>query len=188
MTNWPADKVERRKVAEEWKPIPTFDGYEASSLGRIRSVDRHLPDGRFRRGSILKPFQLPNGYLQVNLGANVRGYVHRFVCMAWHGEPFAKAEAAHFDGCKLNNSAENLRWATSAENEQDKRRHGTYQRPRVYKQPHHKKRGPQPSRHPQADKILAMRQDGATLAQIASFLGMSKSGAKNVLDFRCFNA
>jgi hypothetical protein len=36
------------------------------------------------------------------------------------------AQCRHLDGDAKNNRAENLRWGTQAENEADKRRHGTY--------------------------------------------------------------
>ena len=47
------------------------------------------------------------------------------VVLAFLGPPpFPGAHAAHFDGDKLNNRLSNLRWASPAENEADKRRHG----------------------------------------------------------------
>ena len=52
---------------------------------------------------------------------------HRLVCEAFHGAPPSKAhQVAHYDGTRLNNDFRNLRWATVAENCNDKIRHGTW--------------------------------------------------------------
>ena len=108
---------------EVWKPIPGYPYYEASSLGRIRSLDRGN-----RKGRVLKP-RVARGYLRVNMsidGAHVTAGVHRLVCLAFHGVPESDdLEAAHGDGIKTNNASNNLRWATSFENHQDKILHGT---------------------------------------------------------------
>jgi hypothetical protein len=51
--------------------------------------------------------------------------VHVLVCEAFHGpRPPGADLVAHADGDPGNNEAANLRWATHAENEGDKRRHG----------------------------------------------------------------
>lgn len=108
--------------AEEWRPIPGFDGlYEASSLGRVRSVLPH-PKGRTPALHVLTPALHRNGYLNVGLrrsGRRVVVGVHRLVCMAFHGLPAAGEEARHLDSDRTNNTAENLAWGTHADNMQD---------------------------------------------------------------------
>jgi DNA-binding CsgD family transcriptional regulator len=66
--------------------------------------------------------------MRVTIG-DVDFRVNRLVCAAFHGRPpTPKHEAAHRDGKKRNNSARNLLWKTSGENERDKLQHGTYRR------------------------------------------------------------
>lgn len=102
------------KLEEEWRPIPGLNGYQASSLGRVRSLDRYL---RLRRS--------PNGYWVVTVSGKNRT-VNWVVCSAFHGPPPTEShQSAHWDGDKDNNTPGNLRWATPKENEADKVRHGT---------------------------------------------------------------
>lgn len=126
---------------EKWEPVPGFSDYEASSLGRVRSVDRvvSIADGwhgakhRSLRGSLLR--QMPYGnpatglYLRVTLYRNKRGVplqVHRVILFAFRGNPpTADHIGAHNDGNRFNNRLSNLRWATRSENEADKVVHGT---------------------------------------------------------------
>lgn len=124
-------------VKEVWRPIPGFDGYEASTWGRIRSVDRILelvgrwgPMKRFHRGKILRLKAKPNGsgltYLCFYAGGGAYLHVNRAVCQTFHGNPPSKKhEAAHLDGRTENNRPENLAWKTPTENAADKVRHGT---------------------------------------------------------------
>lgn len=112
---------------ETWQTIRIAPDYEVSSLGRVR---RATPDKYGRRQKVLS--QSPcgrTGYPRVNLfvdGRHIVRYVHPLVCEAFHGpKPTAKHQAAHYDGSKDNNAAENLRWATPWENSQDSIRHGT---------------------------------------------------------------
>jgi hypothetical protein len=123
--------------AEEWRAISNHDGYEVSTMGRVRSIDRIVPcklkDGTFstrkRKGQILA--LIPGGsngqYRFVSLGAGYIRYVHRLVAITFLGEPPSpKHEAAHKNGVASDNRLTNLKWATKSENEQDKREHGTY--------------------------------------------------------------
>lgn len=174
-----------------WKSIPGIDGYVANSLGEIWSTDRELvkrrADGReyisLLKGKRLKPW-LAGPYLYCSLGTQKKTSVHRIICHAFHGAPFSKAEVSHLDGNPLNNQPCNLEWATHSENEQQKREHGTYARPRVFKKPWHKKRGPKQTRHPKADEILQMRAEGASIREVAEAIGMSKSGAVHIITYR----
>lgn len=122
---------------EVWKPIPGLDWYEASTWGRIRSVDRVLEVmgrwglmKRFYPGKILRPKRKPNGagltYLCFYAGGGVELQVNGAVCLTFHGEPPSdKHQAAHLDGRTHNNRPENLAWKTVTENAADKVRHGT---------------------------------------------------------------
>lgn len=118
---------------EIWKPVPGWEGlYEASSQGRIRSLPREVHDRlRDRRwripGGVMKPGTRGKGYKCVALtdkNKSITESVHKLVCLAFHGRPSGKTEVAHADGNPANNSASNLRWATSAENHADKEAHG----------------------------------------------------------------
>lgn len=124
-------------AVELWRPIPKLEGYEASSWGRIRSLDRHLeligrwgPMTRFHRGRVLRLKPKPNGagmyYLCFYADGGVYMQVNRAVCLAFHGEPPSEEyQAAHLDGRTENNRPENLSWKTPTENAADKVRHGT---------------------------------------------------------------
>lgn len=105
---------------ETWKPIPGFPHYEASSEGRVRSIDRYLPfrgKKRLYHGRIIAPRPLPNGYQRIAAGRNCDTYIHRLVCLAFHGEPSQpKMDVNHKNGIKSDNRAENLEWMTRSEN------------------------------------------------------------------------
>jgi hypothetical protein len=169
---------------ECWRAIPDNEGYEASNFGRIRSLDQTTSDGRRIRGRVLKPWISARVYLYVSLGRDTKISVHRAVCLAFHGKPADGQQAAHLDGKPSNNAPTNLVWATSAENAQHKRLHGTNGGHRVFKQPHHKKRGTKPTRHPEADRIAALLSDGVPAAHIARMFGMSKSGMHGIIKCR----
>jgi len=115
--------------AEEWRPVPNYPGYEASSLGRVRSVDRWVTrsDGKcgFWRGTVLQPTK-QGRYLKVKLSARNTIAVHIVVCSAFYGpRPADKHGVAHGNGDCHDNRSDNLRWATVKENLADMDRHGT---------------------------------------------------------------
>jgi hypothetical protein len=105
-------------------PIPGYPHYEISSDGRVFRIGSSVP---------LRPVVAKRGgYLQVGLWKEGKGYtcyVHQLVAFAYHGpRPSPRHHAAHRDGRKLNNTAENVQWITKEENEADKIRHGTSNR------------------------------------------------------------
>lgn len=103
----------------EYKEHPAYAGYFAGRDGSVIG----------RAGHVLKPNANGKGYVQMVmcLPGNKRKTVtvHRLVCETFHGpRPSQGHVVAHADGNSLNNAADNLRWATAAENEADKRQHG----------------------------------------------------------------
>lgn len=106
----------------EWRAIPGFDGYEASSDGQIRSLKRGSPR--------LLAVSLDDwDYQRVSLwqGRVVVRRVHQLVCLAFHGEPPSEVhQVRHRNGKNLDNRAANLTWGTPSENMLDKVIHGTH--------------------------------------------------------------
>lgn len=121
--------------AEDWRDVPGWEGlYQASSLGRVRSLDRRsysccTKGLTLYRGRILSARGCGK-YLGVSLyrdGKNTRrsGYIHRLVALAFHGQPKPGQEVAHLDGNRHNNRAHNLAWVSRSENQAHKWGHGT---------------------------------------------------------------
>lgn len=107
-------------MTEEWRPIPGYEPYEVSNLGRIKGV---------KGGNILTPVLTQYGYHQVSLcvcGKKVARLVHRLVAYAFIGpQPSPEYDVLHWDGIKTNNVLSNLRWGTPRDNNEDQVRHGT---------------------------------------------------------------
>lgn len=105
---------------EVWKDIPGYEGlYQASNLGRVRSLNRVDALGRRIRGRVLKPGTHLDGYLMVDLskGGVAKHYsVHRLILLAFRGE--SDLDANHRDGDKANNRLSNLEYVTPSENTQ----------------------------------------------------------------------
>ena len=102
---------------EQWRPIPGHRGYEASTEGHIRSVDRRLRNGRRLGGVVLGHHRDKDGYPRVKIRGRMYG-VHVLVQLAFAGPP----EVRHLDGDRSNCKPENLAYGSRVENEQDKRK------------------------------------------------------------------
>ena len=100
-------------MEEIWKPIKGYEGYEISSLGRVKSL-------KMKNEIIKKPHLNRDGYLYIsfsNRGKSCTLKVHRLVCEHFcEGKTEERNHVDHIDGNKLNNVYTNLRWCTHHEN------------------------------------------------------------------------
>lgn len=115
-----AIEFEDLHVDEEWRDIPNFPGYQASSLGRIRST-------KFEEIKILKQCIKRRGYYKVNLfvnGISSTMTVHRLVLMSFNGLPIKGEECDHINRNPSDNRIDNLRWVTRSQNELNKNTKG----------------------------------------------------------------
>lgn len=101
---------------EQWKRIPNFSRYEASTKGRIRSTN-YKNSGSTK---VLKPADGGDGYLKTMLQNDNGKYkswgIHKFIAFTYLGERPDGLEINHIDGNKLNNSPSNLEYCTKSEN------------------------------------------------------------------------
>lgn len=110
-------------MIEVWKPVSGFDGYEVSSFGRVRSIDRMIrrsDTGTLVRykGKQLKPMEHRMGYLKVDLAGGVSRYIHRLVAIEFvEGMTEERCQVNHKDGNKQNNHFSNLEWVDGSENQ-----------------------------------------------------------------------
>ena len=112
---------------EIWKDIPGYEGkYQASSMGRIRSIDRIVfchgnnkkDYQRIMKGRVLRPGKFcKSGHLSVVLGHGKNGSpVHQLVALAFHGPCPEGMEVLHRNGDPTDNRPANLRYGTRSEN------------------------------------------------------------------------
>lgn len=112
------------EIEEIWKPIEGFEGYEVSSLGRVRSLDREKVSNngntRIYKGRLLSQRVSNNGYKMVmlsNAGKSKNCTVHRLVAKAFISNPQNLPQVNHineFD--KTDNRVENLEWMSAKDN------------------------------------------------------------------------
>lgn len=103
--------------------IPNFSDYKIGTDGSVLSCRK---DGIVWKE--MKQAITTRGYLQVTLSGGNRSksfLTHRLVLLAFVGGCPAGMECAHGDGNRKNANLNNLRWATSKQNNADKEAHGT---------------------------------------------------------------
>ena len=109
---------------EIWKDIPGYEGlYQASSLGKIKSLDRITRrcsnTTRCIKGKIIKQRLNRNRYLKVQLYKEGKGKwytVHRLIATTFIPNPENKPEIDHINTVRTDNRIKNLRWVTRKEN------------------------------------------------------------------------
>ncbi len=106
---------------EIWKDVPCFEGvYQASNLGRIRTVDRISPtcygSTRKLKGKVVAENGGKRGYLRVSSRAHGVMFAHRLIAITWIPNPNNLPVINHIDGNKSNNNPLNLEWCTQPYN------------------------------------------------------------------------
>jgi len=118
-------------MAEAWKKIPDYPGYEVSDLGRIRSykgVNQNAPlrdRPRLMKQRIPKSDGYPRVTLQNKDDKKVVRQVHLLVARAFLG-PAKGRVVLHKNGKRNNPKLSNLRYGTHQVNMDDKYIHGTH--------------------------------------------------------------
>jgi len=99
---------------EIWRDIPSLPYYQASSLGRIRSLPGRT---KFSRKTIcyLKCRENSTGYLRFGIPGNKTFFVHRAVAEAFLGLANGLT-VNHKDSNRKNNNLDNLEYMTQSEN------------------------------------------------------------------------
>lgn len=185
-------------MLEVWRPIPGYDGYEASNLGRVRSY--RLRSGRRAETPSLMNQRLGlQGYFDVSpvkrTGIHPPPvHVHVLVLRAFRGLRPPGQCARHLNGNPRDNRLVNLRWGTYKQNSEDRERHGRTARGLrngKYTQPHKTLRGDmhparlRPETRPRGvavntaklteEQVRAVRAMPGKVRDIAPLFGISKS-------------
>lgn len=115
---------------EVWKTYPEFDFIQVSNLGRVRTLDRVVSNGKgiyVKKGRILKQRRNRYGYLLVHFSVNgkqVNRSVHRLVAQTFIPNPDNFPEVNHKDNDRTNNCVDNLEWCTGEYNTAYREKYG----------------------------------------------------------------
>lgn len=119
---------------ERWLPVPGYEFYDVSDLGRVRSWHKtpwNAPGDKRANLPKLRKQVKRKEYMYVMLketsnSKTLKNFtVHGLVALAFLGIRPDGFQVAHGDGNGQNNNLENLSYKTPKENSADKIRHGT---------------------------------------------------------------
>lgn len=120
---------------EIWKTVVGWEGlYEVSNLGRVRSIPRKVKRSNhylLLNSKVLSLGTDRKGYKRVNLWSYnkyVTRLVHSLVLQAFVGPCPNGQQARHGPNGPSDNRLSQLSYGNQSDNEQDKRRDGTYYR------------------------------------------------------------
>jgi hypothetical protein len=160
---------------EIWKDIPGYQHYQASSLGRLRSVERVIPHSvnpartTRRCGRIIRLFETDRGYVLGRTcidGRRETPAMHVLVLLAFAGPPPAPGmQVNHKNSIRNDNRPENLEWTTPQQNVMHSIRDG-FRRQRGEHNQNAK------LTHQQVDAIRGLLAEGRTGASIAKDFGV----------------
>lgn len=110
-------------MIERWKDT-CFPGYQVSTLGRVRSVDRTCIDKNGKvynyKGRILRQGYTVKGYTMVGIshqGKTKTVSTHRLILETFNKvEGYESLQVNHIDGIKDNNRLDNLEWVNQSQN------------------------------------------------------------------------
>lgn len=169
---------------EAWRAVPGFEGvHEASTLGRVRSLERISMARGFPvrvGGKIVSQWLRKDGYTMVNLSlGGIRqklALTHRVVAKTFLANPASRPHVNHVDGIRGNNAVSNLEWVTSLENA----RHA------VDVLGHHRGERSSRAKLTEADvlAIRAARIGGAKYRELAAIYSVTLAAIENILHRR----
>lgn len=108
---------------EVWQDIPNYEGlYQASTYGRIKSVEKQRFNGRgycTEKEKIKTPLNNKKYYkVKLSKNASVTSFlIHRLVAVTFLPKPMPEqTQINHIDENPHNNKVENLEWCTAGYN------------------------------------------------------------------------
>lgn len=100
---------------EEWRDIPGWEGYyQVSNLGQVRSLHTSPP-------TIMTPSKHRDGYGKLNLRRAKTYHPHTLVALAFLGPRPGGAIIDHKDQDHTNHKADNLRYISATESNQNRK-------------------------------------------------------------------
>lgn len=106
--------VSTESSKEEWRKIPGYSGYLASSSGAIKNLNTGRISEGGNAGRYLKVSVYPDRSSKPHLE-----YLHILICKAFHGLPKENQVVVHKNNIRHDCRASNLKWDTQSNNIQN---------------------------------------------------------------------